>query len=70
MTDIEIIFSVTESAEGGYDARALGYPIFTQADNLEDLRNMIRDAVSCHFSEKDRPRIIRLHHVKDEVIPA
>jgi hypothetical protein len=32
MTESEIIFSVQESAEGGYEARALGHDIFTQAD--------------------------------------
>ena len=65
----EIIFMVEEAAEGGYEARALGYSIFTQADSLEELRSMVQDAVRCHFEEKDRPRLIRLHLVKDEVIP-
>ena len=65
----EIIFMVEEAAEGGYEARALGHSIFTQADSLEELRSMVQDAVRCHFEEKDRPRLIRLHLVKDEVIP-
>jgi hypothetical protein len=30
---------------------------------------MIRDAVRCHFEEGERPAIIRLHLVKDELIP-
>lgn len=63
----ELIFLVEESAEGGYTARALGESIFTQAETLDELRTMIKDAVLCHF-EKDRPSIIRLHMVKDEVI--
>jgi hypothetical protein len=29
MTQSEIIFSVQESPEGGYEARALGHSIFT-----------------------------------------
>ena len=70
MAETEIIFAVGESPEGGYEARALGYPIYTQADTLAELREMVRDAVSCHFDEEDRPRVIRLHLVKDEVIPA
>ncbi len=65
----EIIFMVEESDEGGYEARALGYAIFTQAESLDELRSMVQDAVRCHFEEKDRPRVIRLHLVKDEVIP-
>ncbi|MFZ0821543.1 MAG: hypothetical protein WAM91_15865 [Candidatus Acidiferrales bacterium] len=70
MADSEIIFSVEESPEGGYEARALGHSIFTQADTLEGLKVMIRDAVTCHFPDGDKPHLIRLHMVKDEVIPA
>jgi hypothetical protein len=66
----EIIFSVQESPEGGYEARALGHSIFTQADTLDELRTMVRDAVACHFTNGDKPSVIRLHMVKDEVIPA
>ncbi|MER3399358.1 MAG: 2-oxoisovalerate dehydrogenase [Chloroflexota bacterium] len=64
----EIIFLVEESPEGGYEARALGYAIFTQADTVEELRRMVQDAVRCHFDEAELPKIIRLHFVKDEVI--
>jgi hypothetical protein len=66
----EIIFSVVESAEGGYEAHALGHSIHTQADSMDDLKSMVRDAVRCHFEEKDRPAVIRLHLVRDEVISA
>ncbi|MEN3002532.1 MAG: 2-oxoisovalerate dehydrogenase, partial [Armatimonadota bacterium] len=34
----EIIFLVSPSPEGGYEARALGHSIFTEADTLEALR--------------------------------
>jgi predicted RNase H-like HicB family nuclease len=70
MADSEIIFEVRhDEADGGYVARALGYSIFTQGDTLEDLRAMVKDAVACHFAEPDtRPRIIRLHFVRDEVL--
>ncbi len=66
----EIIFVVEESAEGGFEARALDHSIYTEADALEDIKSMVRDAVQCHFAEEDRPRLIRLHIVKDEVIAA
>jgi len=69
MTQSEIIFAVQESPEGGYEAHALGHPIFTQADSLEELKTMLRDAVACHFAESEKPSVIRLHMVKDEVIP-
>jgi len=48
MPQSKIIFSVPESAEGGYQARALGYSDFIRADSVESLKTMI-DAVSCHF---------------------
>jgi hypothetical protein len=68
MTESEIIFSVQESAEGGYEARALGHSIFTQADSMEELKRNVREAVQCHFDEGAAPSVIRLHLVKDEVI--
>lgn len=68
--DSEIVFSVEESPEGGFEARALGHSILTEADNLEVLKAMIQDAVRCHFEDADRPRVIRLHLVKDVVISA
>jgi len=64
----EIVFLIEESPEGGYEARGLGHDIFTEADTLEELRETLRDAVMCHFDEDDRPRLVRLHMVKDEVI--
>lgn len=70
MPQSEIIFAVQESPEGGYEARALGHSIFSQADSLDELKSMLRDAVACHFAEAEKPSVIRLHLVKDEVIPA
>ena len=64
----EIIFVVEDAPEGGYVARALGAPIFTEADTLYELEAQVRDAVVCHFEAPDRPRIIRLHFVREEVI--
>lgn len=65
----EIIFLVEASPEGGYEAEALGYAIFTQADTMDKLKAMAQDAVRCHFAYSTRPRMIRLHFVQDEVIP-
>lgn len=45
----EIIFIFDEAAEGGYTARALGEDIITEADDLENLHAMIRDAVPLHY---------------------
>jgi len=64
----EIIFLVEESPEGGYAARALGHPIFTEADDFEQLKRMVLDAVRCHFDASELPSVIRLHVTRDEVI--
>lgn len=64
----EITFEVRESPEGGYEARALGHAIFTQGDNWEDLKEMLRDSVHCHFDSDEKPRLINIHFVRDEVI--
>jgi hypothetical protein len=66
----EIVFVVEEAAEGGYLAKAVGESIFTEADNLAQLHERTREAVRCHFEEDKAPKLIRLHYVRDEVIPA
>ena len=66
----EITFLVEEAIEGGYQAKALGYSIFTEANTFEELKTMVQDAVSCHFEPSEKPPLIRLHMVKDEVIVA
>ncbi len=56
----EIIFLVEESDEGGYIAKALGASIVTEADTMEELKDMVKDAVQCHFDDETRPKIIRI----------
>jgi len=68
--DKEIVFLVDESPEGGFQAKALGYGIFTEAENYRELKKMVKEAVQCHFELSDRPRVIRLHQVTDEVLAA
>ncbi|MGL6283795.1 MAG: 2-oxoisovalerate dehydrogenase [Microcoleaceae cyanobacterium] len=62
ITTKEIIFLVEDDPEVGYTARAIGEAIFTQADDINSLKEMIKDAVRCHFDDSDRPSIIRLHY--------
>jgi len=64
----EIIFIVEEDPEGGYNARALGYSIFTEGETLEEIKEKIKDALKCHFDKKeDIPQVVRLHIVKEEM---
>jgi len=68
----EIIFQVSEDeVECGYVAAALGHAIATQGETLDELREMVREAVHCHFGDGapgPMPKIIRLHFVRDEVL--
>jgi len=68
----EVIFEVREDeVDGGFVAVALGHSIATEAETLEELREMVRDAVHCHFGDggADRmPKVIRLHFVRDEAL--
>jgi hypothetical protein len=51
-------------------SRALGHSVFTEANDLDALREAVRDAVRCHFNGADRPKVIRLHFVREEVFAA
>jgi hypothetical protein len=66
----EIVFLVEDAPDGGFTARAVGVSIFTEADTIADLRAAVRDAVACHYDDAQRPKLIRLHFVRDEVITA
>ena len=67
----EIIFEVTEDVDGGFCATALGHAIATLGETMEELREMVRDAVKCHFGDGQAgvmPKVIRLHFVRDEAL--
>ena len=66
----EIIFVVEESLDGGFEAKAVGYAIFTEGDSIKELKENIIEAVDCHFDPENKPKIIRLHYIKEEVIAA
>jgi hypothetical protein len=59
-TTDELIFLVEAAPEGGYTARAVSASIFTEADDLDALREQVRDAVRCHFDEGCEPQAIRV----------
>jgi predicted RNase H-like HicB family nuclease len=66
----EIIFLIEEALEGGFTAKAIGQSIFTEGDTMEEIKSNIKEAVECHFEEDKKPKLIRLHMVKEEVIAA
>lgn len=64
----ELTFIIEQAEEGGYIARTLSHSIVTEADDIEKLHSQVRDAVKCHFEDKDAPKLIRLHFVREQVI--
>lgn len=64
----ELIFMVEEAPEGGYQAKALGESIFTEADEFDKLKENVKEAVMAHFEEGKHPKIIRLHFVREELL--
>lgn len=67
---MELIFEVRDAEEGGYFARALGHAIFPEGESWEELRGNVLEAISLHFEDAPlRPRLAKLHYVKDELIP-
>ena len=66
----EVIFLIEDAVEGGLTAKALGESIFTEADDVDTLKANIREAVDCHFDAEQKPGVIRLHFVSEEVMAA
>ena len=64
----ELVFEVTQEADGGFVAEALGESIITQADTWEELRENVREAVKAFYFDQPAPLRLRLHLVRDEVI--
>ena len=68
----EIIFEVSEDeVDGGYSASAFGHGIHTQGESVEEIRSNVKEAVECYFNDTmERPKLIRLRFVRDEVLVA
>lgn len=63
----ELVFDVTEDADGGFVAECLSENIVTQGDTWEELRANVKEAVEAFFFDGPKPQAIRLHLVRDEV---
>jgi hypothetical protein len=64
----ELVFEVTQEADGGFVAECLTEPIYTQAASWDALRAMVLDAVKGHFFDRPLPARVRLHLVRDELL--
>jgi hypothetical protein len=67
---LELIFEVTQEADGGFVAECLTDSIVTEADTWDQLRHNVKEVVRAfYFDQLDKlPTTIRLHLVKDEIL--
>ena len=64
----ELVFEVTQEADGGYTAECLGHDIFTQGASWSELRYNAREAVEAYCFDRPLPESVRLHLVRDELL--
>lgn len=64
----ELVFEVTQEADGGYCAESLTAEIFTQGDTWEAIRQNVQEAVRAYYFDGSIPERIRLHLVRDEIL--
>jgi predicted RNase H-like HicB family nuclease len=65
----ELVFEIVQESDGGYCAECLTESIFSQGDSWEELRHNVCEAVTAFFFDRKAPASIRLHLVRDEVLP-
>jgi hypothetical protein len=64
----ELVFDVTQEADGGYTAECLTENIFTQGDSWDELRANVKEAVAAFYFDRPGPDRLRLHLVRDEML--
>ncbi len=65
----EIVFEITQEADGGYVAECLTENIVTEADSWNELRRNVKEAVTAYyFDSAQKPSTIRLHLIRDEFL--
>jgi predicted RNase H-like HicB family nuclease len=63
----EIVFEITQEADGGFCAECLTENIFTQGDSWDELRANVKEAVEAYYFDRSKPTG-RLHLVRDEML--
>jgi predicted RNase H-like HicB family nuclease len=64
----EIVFEVTQEADGGFTAECLTESIFTQGDTWTELCANVKEAVEAFYFDGAKPAGVRLPLVRDEVL--
>ena len=50
--NLTIRFIAEPDQDGGFNARAIGHSIFTQAESVDELRRQAEEAVLCHVGDR------------------
>ena len=64
----EVILEVTQEGDGGFCAECLTESIFSQGDTWAELRTHVKEAVEAYYFDLPKPRNIRLHLVRGEML--
>jgi hypothetical protein len=64
----EIVFEITQEADGGFVAECLTESIFTQGDTWDELRANAKEAVEAFYFDRPKPASLRLHLIRDEML--
>ena len=64
----EIVFEITQEADGGFVAECLTESIFTQGDTRDELRANVKEAVEAFYFDRPKPASLRLHLIRDEML--
>ena len=64
----EIVFEITQEADGGFCAECLTESVFTQGNTWDELRANVREAVEAFYFDRPKPGSIRVHLVHDEML--
>ncbi len=64
----EIVFEVTQDADGGFSAECLTESISTQGDTWHELRANVKEAVEAFYFDRPKPADVRLHLIRDEML--
>jgi predicted RNase H-like HicB family nuclease len=67
----ELVFEVIQEEDGGFCAECLSENIFTQGQTWESMHQNVQKAVRAYyFDQPQKPKSIRLHLVRDELLPS
>lgn len=66
----ELVFEVTQEADGGFCAECLSDSILTEGNTWEELRQNVLEVVRAFYFDAPEklPSTVRLHLVRDEAL--